>query len=102
MLSPNTTANTSTGTATKMADVGPSSPKSCDPDAMLEHQHDESERRSHRKRVHDDRLDRHQHGLEGDGEHDAGRGENEHHEQRKPGEQVLLKIQRGRGIAADA
>ena len=31
MLRPNTTANTSTGTATKIADVGPSRPKSCEP-----------------------------------------------------------------------
>jgi len=31
MLSPKTTANTNTGTTTKMADVGPSSPKSCEP-----------------------------------------------------------------------
>ena len=31
MLSPNTTAKTSTGTATKMAEVGPSRPNSFDP-----------------------------------------------------------------------
>ena len=31
MLRPNTTANTSTGTATKIAEVGPVSPKACDP-----------------------------------------------------------------------
>ncbi len=31
MLSPNTTANTSTGITTKMAEVGPSSPKSFPP-----------------------------------------------------------------------
>ena len=31
MLRPNTTANTSTGTTTKIADVGPSRPKTCEP-----------------------------------------------------------------------
>ena len=31
MLSPNTTANTSTGTTTKIAEVGPSRPKTCEP-----------------------------------------------------------------------
>ena len=68
---------------------------------MLEHQHDQPERRGHRERVHHHGLDRHQHRLEDQREHHSGHAQDHCDEHREAIEQQLLEIVGGRHIATD-